>query len=101
MKLVRDNIPQIIASSGKCVSCRYANSNNEKQQLLIDKLCEEISELITSFGSLDKEGIKEEMGDVLEVIDAMCNFAEVDKNEVIDMKEKKRFERGGFEKFFY
>lgn len=36
------------------------------------------------------------MADVLEVIDALCTVADIDKNDVISVQKQKRNKRGGF-----
>ena len=62
-KLVRDRIPEVIEETGKTFSYRTATQIEYKNALL-DKLLEEVTEF------RENPSI-EEMGDVLEVLDAL------------------------------
>jgi len=61
----------------------------EYEQKLKEKLLEEVNEFL-------KENNEEELADVLEVIDAICDFKNVDKDKVKDLKEEKLNSRGSF-----
>ncbi len=88
-KLVRDKIPQIIRSSGKTPITRILS----EQEYLVEldkKLNEEIAEY-----QADKS--IEEMADVLEVLYAICEARGHSIEELHQVCDKKREERGGFE----
>jgi predicted house-cleaning noncanonical NTP pyrophosphatase (MazG superfamily) len=87
-KLVRDKIPEYIKSKGGVPIIHIAD-DDEYWQRLKDKLQEEVGEFI------EAENV-EEMADILEVIDAICNFKNFDKAELQNVKENKAEERGRF-----
>lgn len=91
-KLVRDKIPEIIISKGE-VADYYIADIEEYKLRLKDKLLEEVEEFIKADG---KQSQIEEMADVLEVIDAILVQNEIDKDEVLQVKNLKKQERGGF-----
>jgi predicted house-cleaning noncanonical NTP pyrophosphatase (MazG superfamily) len=87
-KLVRDKIPEYIKSKGGKPAAHIAD-DVEYWQKLKEKLQEEVNEFMQA------ESI-EEMADILEVIDAICDFKKFDKKELIKVKNKKAIERGKF-----
>ncbi len=87
-KLVRDKIPEIIRKNGK-VAFTHKASEKEYSEMLNKKLKEETNEFIADEN-------KEELADILEVIDAICHLKNIDKKELEKIKLKKRRERGGF-----
>lgn len=87
-KLVRDKIPEIIEKSGKsCVT--HILSEDEYIAALETKLNEEVAEY-----QADKN--LEEMADVLEVLQALCEARGYSLDELEGMRKKKTEERGGF-----
>ena len=89
-KLVRDRIPEIIEKKGEIPVTRIA-SDDEYWQKLKEKLKEEVDEFVES-------GKSEEIADILEVIHAICEFRNVNKEELEVFREKKAEERGKFKK---
>ena len=87
-KLVRDKIPEYIKSKGGNAICHIAD-DKEYWEKLKEKLQEEVKEFI------EAESV-EEMADVLEVIDAILDFKNLDKKELETVKNKKAEERGKF-----
>ena len=87
-KLVRDKIPEYIKSKGGAPITHIAE-DKEYWQKLKEKLTEEINEF------LEAENI-EEMADILEVIDAICDYKKFDKDKLQKTKNKKAEERGKF-----
>lgn len=87
-KLVRDKIPEILDEKGVPYEKRFA-TGEELKNFLVLKLEEEIAEF--------KE-VKnvEELADILEVIKALQDLPEF--SDVESVREKKKEERGGFEK---
>ena|SRR3989344_5872719 len=87
-KLVRDKIPEYIKSKGGAPITHIAD-DKEYWQKLKEKLTEEINEF------MEAENI-EEMADILEVIDAICDYKKFDKDELQKTKNKKAEDRGKF-----
>lgn len=89
-KLVRDKIPEIIEADGKTPITRILE-RDEYLSELDRKLNEEVAEY---------QGDKslEEMADVLEVLFAICEGRGYSIEELMAIKQKKKEERGGFQK---
>lgn len=90
-KLVRDLIANIIPADKRHLYKFSEVSQAQYAILLKDKLLEEVSEY------LEAEN-KEELADILEVIDAIMKLKNFDKKEVLAIQKQKREARGGFEK---
>ena len=89
-KLVRDRIPEIIEASGK--TCLTATLSNEAYLHMLDqKLNEELAEYQESKAI-------EELADLLEVIAAIANASGSSWDHLMQIQEKKRRQRGGFDK---
>jgi predicted house-cleaning noncanonical NTP pyrophosphatase (MazG superfamily) len=89
-KLIRDKIPEILENKGVKFKIHIAK-NKEYWEKLKEKLGEE-------FDEFKKNEDIEEMADIIEVIDAICVFKKFGKKKLIDLKNKKLKERGGFKK---
>lgn len=87
-KLVRDKIPEIIASSGKTVTYRKLN-DAEYIEALEKKLDEEIAEFHESKSI-------EELADIYEVLHALKTALGYDDEQVVAAQLLKENERGGF-----
>ncbi len=87
-KLVRDKIPDIIKNNGE-IPITHIASDKEYWAKLKEKLREEVDEFL-------EENNKEELSDILEVIDAICDFKKIDKNELEKIRKSKKEEKGGF-----
>lgn len=93
-KLVRDKIPEIIESRGEKADY-YIADDGEYIKSLKDKLFEEGKELSEAVGM---QKIINELADVLEVVDAIIEYNKINPEDVFMKKNKKKEERGGFEK---
>ncbi|MPQ31250.1 phosphoribosyl-ATP pyrophosphohydrolase [Clostridium estertheticum] len=89
-KLVRDKIPEIIKTAGKNFDIHYAKKE-EILPLLETKLNEEVSEY------LEAKNL-EELADVMEVLFGLANALGYSAEDLINKRNKKKEERGGFEK---
>lgn len=89
-KLVRDKIPEIIKSKGSNTKIHFAN-DLEYETSLIKKIQEEVTEFIT------KPNV-EELADITEVIESYLKFKNIPLGELKKIQQKKKNERGGFEK---
>ncbi len=87
-KLVRDKIPEIIKQKGN-VPITHIAGDEEYWEKLKKKLREEVNEFL-------KESSKEELADILEVVYAICDFMNVDREELESLRKKKAEQRGGF-----
>ncbi len=102
-KLVRDKIVDIykhdvenkISASG--YSVRYIEKD-EILERLKDKLLEEAKEVFEAYGEEDKTHLKEEIADVIEVIDAILYHNNIELKEVLSIRDAKKERKGGFEK---
>lgn len=92
-KLVRDNIPEIIRENNEIPLVKVLG-DKEYENELDDKLVEEVDEFLES-------GDLEELADVLEVINAICDYKGVSFSCLEDIRRNKRNERGGFENRIY
>ena len=71
-------------------------SDEEYKKELFKKLLEESNEVINSTDSM-----LEELGDVLEVMIALAKTEDKSLDDIIEIANKKRIKRGGFEKKIY
>lgn len=92
-KLVRDKIPAIIEQSSKIPVTRILN-DSEYLRKLEEKLIEETLEYNSSTNRSKK---LEELADVLEVIHSLAKALGSSIEELNQLREKKKLERGGFE----
>lgn len=93
-KLIRDRIVEIIESDGLEYKTRVLEDAEFKQELL-KKIVEESNEVLEAGNN--REELVKEIGDVLEVIDAIVDAFELDKNEVEKVRLERKEKRGGFE----
>ena len=89
MKLVRDNIPEIIEGDGKWCLCRRVNGADEHMVWLKEKIVEEAQEFI-------ENPSYEEAADMIEVIKAFCHLNKLEWEAALGAAERKEEERGGF-----
>jgi len=89
-KLVRDRIPEIIKERGKRYRVHTAGEK-EYLHLLRRKIEEEVEEFY-------ENPVAEEMGDILEVVEALMEYHGLDREVVERVKNEKKEKRGGFEK---
>ena len=89
MKLVRDNIPDIINSTGKECKFHYAGEE-EFKTYLFEKLREELVEFI------EKPSV-EEAADMYEAFTEILFVHGIQVETVKNYAEFKRYERGGFD----
>jgi len=87
-KLVRDGIPEYIQRKGG-MPIFYVADEKEYWERLKEKLGEEVSE----FAKSEK---MEEIADVFEVLEAVCDYKKFDMADVRSVKNEKAAERGKF-----
>ena len=87
-KLVRDNIPDIIAENGQTAQVRVL-FNDEYAAALRRKLTEEVGEYLES-------GAVEELADIMEVAEALAALQNVSFAELLALKEAKQSKNGAF-----
>ncbi len=92
-KLVRDRIPEIIEEDGKQCFCEIL-SGDAYLEKLDEKLNEELAEYQESKSI-------EELADLLEVMHAVVSARGYSWEDLISIREKKRAERGGFDKHIF
>lgn len=89
-KLVRDKIPEYIKNKSE-VPVTHIASDEEYWEKLKEKLLEEIKEF-------SEEEAIEEIADIQEVINAMCDYKNFSKEDVEAIRKKKVEDRGAFKK---
>ena len=89
-KLVRDKIPQLIASDGNRCATRVL-SDEEYLKMVDAKLSEELDEYLES-------GSAEELADLMEVIRAAAAARGYSYEQLEEIRTEKAEKRGGFEK---
>ena len=90
-KLVRDNIPDIIAAKGETPVTGILG-DAEYKKALEDKLCEEYQEVMESSG----DERCEELADVVEVVRALAKLENRSLEDIINLADRKE-KRGGFD----
>ena len=88
-KLVRDKIPEILKQKGLLPKTHIAEDKEYLEKLKL-KLQEEVNEFL-------KDDNEEELADILEVLDAIINFKNINKNNLENLKIQKSKKRGGNE----
>jgi len=86
--------------SASAYSARYME-REETLERLKDKLLEEAQEVFDAYGDEDKTHLKEEIADVIEVVDAILFHNNISLEEVLKIRDAKKEKRGGFEKGLY
>ena len=94
-KLVRDNIPDIITSDDKTVVYRKLLDDNEYKEYLNNKLLEEVAEYMDEN---DKESIKEELVDILEVVYSIGKLYGINEVDLNNGRNYKTHIKGNFSK---
>ncbi len=104
-KLVRDKMLDIYKHdvenkiSASDYSVRHL-SREETLEELKNKLLEEAQEVFEAYGK-DREHLKEEIADVIEVIDAILYHNDIKLDEVLRIRDAKKEKKGGFETGLY
>ncbi|MCC8461616.1 MAG: nucleoside triphosphate pyrophosphohydrolase [Rickettsia endosymbiont of Ecitomorpha arachnoides] len=80
-KLVRDLIPKIILESGR-ISVTHIAESYEYKELLKNKLLEEVEEFL-------QDEYMEEVADILEVLEAICNINDYKLKDISKNKKRK------------
>ncbi len=93
-KLVRDKIPEIIAAEGTAFKTRILDDAEYKTELL-KKLLEEGEEVSGAAG--DKKELIKEIGDVMEVVEALISVFGLSIEEIRKVKADRKNSRGGFD----
>lgn len=93
-KLVRDRIPEIMRAQGEEPMVRTLGED-EYRKLVRLKLLEEAGETRVA---VERDKLLKELGDVMEVLEAIAAAEGVSWQDVLDLKAKRRTDRGGFTK---
>lgn len=93
-KLIRDKIPAIIKARGGHPNTRTLQSDSEYLQYLLKKLTEESQEAASA---TTDSNLVEEIADIREVIDAILQLKNVTREDLKQVQDEKRMQRGGFE----
>lgn len=97
-KLIRDKLPEIVKEENDIVlDCRILN-DSEYQDALKRKLIEESIEVQSAKAS---DEIIDELADVMEVFESLINSLALSFDDIIQRKQKRKMERGGFKEKVY
>jgi predicted house-cleaning noncanonical NTP pyrophosphatase (MazG superfamily) len=96
--IYQHDVENKISASG--YSVRYMEKT-ETLERLKDKLLEEAQEVFEAYNNEDKSHLKEEIADVIEVIDAILYHNTITLEEVLAIRDAKKEKKGGFEKGIY
>ena len=91
-KFVRDKMVERSEATGSIVYSKKLDDKEFEAALRI-KCMEEAEEI---FSAQSKDGLIEELADMLEIINAFCDIYQVTLKDVIAIQEQKYQERGGF-----
>lgn len=92
-KLWRDKAIDLLEQNhGSRIHWRYLDDHEFDKQIRL-KLLEEAQEAARA---LSHKELVDELADLFEVIDALCNFKKISVEEVYTVQTEKRIERGGF-----
>ena len=92
-KLIRDEIPEAIKASGDEGKIRILGEKEYEKELK-KKLVEESKEV----SKASKEGMLNELADVLELVKSIASHYKIPFSKVEKFQEEKRKKRGGFKK---
>ena len=91
MKLVRDNIPEIIKESGGWCLCKVVQTREEHEAWLVKKMKEEVDEFVSNPSY-------EEAADILEVLKGFAALHDLEMDKIHSAAFEKESKRGGFTK---
>ena len=87
-KLVRDKIPDVLKEKGE-TPVTHTATDEEYWKKLKEKLKEEVAEFVS------REDV-EYLADILEIINAICEFKKFDPEMVEKLRKEKIKSKGGF-----
>lgn len=96
-KLVRDNIPDILQCDG-CDVVYHIADDTEFKMRLINKLKEELAEVLIEIEENNIAWVREEVADLFEVMYAVCDLFVISKEEIEIARQNKLLKKGGFTK---
>lgn len=94
-KLVRDGVPEFLTKIGKAFEIREMEDDELFERELLRKVIEEAEELSIAKG---RDSVIQEIGDLLEVIDALKARNGITDAEATAAKTDRAMARGGFSK---
>lgn len=98
-KLIRDKILSFSQAKKDGRKIRKA-SKEEMPHFLQKKLTEECQEVNQEIEQANKAALMEELGDVLEVIEEICQFYQLDYQQVLQIKQNKKDKKGSFSEHY-
>lgn len=98
-KLIRDNIPALYkASEGK--SLKYATVEDPTffEELILNKLKEELAEFGEAMETRNKDKVLEELADIMTVVSSLPVLVNATKEDLMEVYQAKMESNGGFDK---
>lgn len=93
-KLWRDKLSKIMKEEGSVVHVEQLDED-QYEEALRAKIVEESIEMLES---TDQDDVMEGMADILEVMDALCIVYGIKMDEILQIKEEKQADLGGYNK---
>lgn len=90
-KLIRDKVPEQYAKVGKILRYHDAESDGEYWEALIHRLQKSLDDVV-------HQATPESVAEMMEIMDAICNFKKIDCKEVKAIKKRTQETEGGFGK---
>ncbi|WP_067843109.1 nucleoside triphosphate pyrophosphohydrolase [Amphibacillus sediminis] len=93
-KLIRDKIPALLEEKQTSYQIEKIRKDDRFEQVLRKKLTEEVAEFLAANEKAER---LEEIADIIEVLYALAQLDHVQPNQVEQIRQDKKLERGGFD----
>lgn len=101
-KLIRDyTLDKITEEGDRCVSYKVIKDDKQYEKSLVDKLYEEIQEVVWALNEENKENLVEEIADVYTVLEAILNLHSKDIGDLESAYYAKAASLGRFARRIY
>lgn len=95
MKIIRTKIAREIEQR-KDGQVLWINDPKQLRHLLMAKIQEEAMEVCQEIKVFDRDKLKDEIGDLLLVLQEVARFYHISNTEIVDSMQEKKDKKGGF-----